>query len=230
MTELKPLTARRLRDLEASLYSAGRPLSNEDVKKVIGTRSDNVSHKIIQLICKIFKRRDCALEVVKLDDGRVTMQLKPYYEKMVQQYNEKPLLSRGPLRTLSYIAYHQPVLQKNVIDARGSHIYGHLKEMESMGLINRERTEDRSYMITTTPYYSDYFGFSHHPERSKIQLKQIFKELKIPEMENDENQFTGNIDSLNSLDELDEGSLTNPRDRFSHWLSQYTGSTDNSSH
>lgn len=230
LTDLKPLSVQRIRDLEASLYSAGRPLSNEDVKKIIGTRSDNVSNKMIRLICNKFKRRNCALEVVILEDGRVTMQLKPRYKREVQKYNEKPLLSRGPLKTLSYIAFHQPVLQKTVVDARGTHIYSHLKEMESMGLIHRERTEDRSFIITTTPYYGDYFGFSHHPERSRIQLKQIFNELKLTEMEKDENQFNGRVGGFTNLDELDEGPLADPRNRLSHGLSQYTGSSDNSSH
>ena len=103
--------------------------------------------------------------------------------------------------------------------------------MESMGLINRVRTEDRSYMITTTSFYGDYFGFSHHPERSKIQLKQIFREIKITKLENGdiENLFSGRIEGLDDLDHIDEGALTDSGNRLAHGLSQYPGSTDNGS-
>ena len=137
----------------------------------------------------------------------------------------------GRFRQSQHIAFHQPILQKLVVEARGSHIYGHLKQMEAMGLINRERTEDRSYMITTTSFYGDYFGFSHHPERSKIQLKQIFRELKITKLENGdiENLFGGRIDGLDDLDELDEGFLADSGNRLTNGLSQYPRSSDNGS-
>lgn len=232
MTEQSPLMTRRVRGLEAALYSAGRPLALGEICPVLGTKSDRVAAKVVHVLHHKYRLRGCALEIVILEDGRVEMKLKPSYEEMVQQFNKKPLLKLGPLKTLSYIAFHQPVLQKLVVEARGSHIYGHLKQMEAMGLINRDRTEDRSYMITTTAFYGDYFGFSHHPERSKIQLKQIFRELKITKLENGdiENLFSGRIDGLDDLDHIDEGSLADPGDRLTHGLSQYPRTSDNGSH
>jgi hypothetical protein len=100
-----------------------------------------------------------------------------------------------------------------------------------MGLIHRERTEDRSFTITTTSFYGDYFGFSHNPERSKLQLKQVFRELKLTKMENGaiENLFNGVIEGLDDLDELDEGFLADPGNRLAQGLSQYTGSSNNGS-
>ena len=232
MTEQTPLMTRRVRGLEAALYSAGRPLALEEICPVLGTKSDRVAAKVVHVLHHKYRLRDCALEIVILEDGRVEMKLKPLYEAMVKQFNKKPLLKLGPLKTLSYIAFHQPVLQKLVVEARGSHIYSHFRQMEAMGLINRERTEDRSYMITTTAFYGDYFGFSHHPERSKIQLKQIFRELKITKLENGdiENLFSGRIDGLDDLDSIDEGNLADSGDRLTHGLSQYPRSSDNGSH
>ena len=159
------------------------------------------------------------------------MQLKQKYEDFVNQFNNKPLLKLGPLKTLSYIAFHQPVDQRQVITDRGSHVYSHLRMMENMGLIHRERTEDRSYVITTTPFYSDYFGFSHNPERSKIQLKKIFRELKITKMENGtiENLFSGIIDGLDELDALEEGILADSGNGLAQGSSQYAGSSNNGS-
>ena len=230
MSKREQLMEHRLHDLEAALYSAGRPLTIDEIKPVLRTRSDNVSRKVISSLRKRYTARDRALEVVRLNDGRVAMQLKQEYDDFVKQFNNKPLLKLGPLKTLSYIAFHQPVDQRQVIADRGSHVYSHLRMMDNMGLIHRERTEDRSYIITTTPFYSDYFGFSHNPERSKLQLKKIFRELKITKMENGsiENLFDGVIDGLEELDELEEDVLADAGDRLTEGPSQYAGSSNNS--
>jgi segregation and condensation protein B len=222
---------KRLRDLEAALYSAGRPLSIDEVKPVLKTRSENISKKVITALRKRYSTHNRALEVVRLKDGRVSMQLKEKYDDFVKQFNNKPLLKLGPLKTLSYIAFHQPVDQRQVISDRGTHVYGHLKTMENMGLIHRERTEDRSYMITTTSFYSDYFGFSHNPQRSKVQLKQIFRELQITKLENGaiDSLFNGIIDGLEDLDDLEEASLADSRNGLTQGLPQYPGSSNNGS-
>jgi len=230
MSRKKDLMERRLQDLEAALYSAGRPLSVDEIKPVIKTRSDRVPLKVAAALRKRYDTRNRALEIVRLPDGRVSLQLKESYDDFVKQFNNKPLLKMGPLKTLSYVAFHQPVDQRQVIADRGSHVYSHLRMMENMGLIHRERTEERSFIITTTSFYGDYFGFSHNPERSKIQLKQVFRDLKITKLENGaiENLFNGVIDGLDELDELKE-TLADSGDRLAQGLPQYAGSSDNGS-
>lgn len=203
--------------LEAALYSAGRPLSIEDIKPIVGTRSDKTAKKLIGQLMKRYQNRKGALEVAIHKDRRISLQLKERYDRVVKEFNHKPLLKAGPLRTLSYIAFHQPVDQRQVVADRGAHVYGHLRIMENMGLIKREKTEDRSFLITTTPFFGDYFGFSHNPGKSKLQLKRIFKELKITKLEN------GN--GFNVFDEEDDlEELTDTGNGFPEGLSQYTGS------
>jgi len=231
MTRALDLLERRLGDLEAALYSAGRPLSIDEIKPVLRTRSENVSRKVVTALRKRYTTRNRALEVVRLKDGRVSMQLKDRYDDFVKQFNNKPLLKLGPLKTLSYIAFHQPVDQRQVVSDRGTHVYGHLRMMENMGLIHRERTDDRSYMITTTSFYSDYFGFSHNPERSKVQLKQIFRELQITKLENGmlDNLFSGIIDGLEELDDVEKENLADSGNGLAQRLSQYASSSNNGS-
>jgi segregation and condensation protein B len=222
MNNLEALLERRLHALESALYAAGRPLTIGEIKPILRTRSDNVSRKVITVLENRYNIRNRALEIVHLKDGRVSMQLKLVYDDFVKQFNNKPLLKLGPLKTLSYIAFHQPVDQRQVIADRGSHVYRHLRMMENMGLIKRDRTEDRSYIITTTPFYGDYFGFSHNPERSRLQLKQVFRELKITKMENGsiDNLFDGIIEGLDELDELKEDGLTDSGDGLTQGLPQ----------
>ena len=114
MSRQEALIERRLRDLEAVLYSAGRPLNINEIKPVLKTKSDKVVKKITAILGSKFNARNRALEVINLNDGRVTLQLKERYDKFVKQYNNKPLLKLGPLKTLSYIAFHQPVDQRTL--------------------------------------------------------------------------------------------------------------------
>jgi segregation and condensation protein B len=63
-----------------------------------------------------------------------------------------------------------------VIDVRGEHAYGHLKELEDQGLIVRERV-GKSRMIRTTEFFADYFGLSHDLRTMKRKLKSSFEDF-----------------------------------------------------
>lgn len=215
----------KLCSLEAALYSAGRPLNVDDLKSVVGSRSEKTVRKIVGLLYQKYRKRGGALEISTHGDGRVSMQLKESYEDMVKQFSNRPLLSVGPLKTLSYIAFHQPVDQRQVIADRGTHVYGQLRMMESMGLIHRERSEDRSFTITTTPFFGDYFGFSQSPDKSKIELKKIFRELKITKLENGSLNGVDNLFEEEEVKEVgDVGSfLADTGNRLAEGLPEYPG-------
>jgi segregation and condensation protein B len=114
-----------------------------------------------------------SLEILELEDERFVMQLKREYSPRVQRLAVRPLLTPGPLKTLSYIAYRQPVSQRQVITVRGNHVYAHLRQLEELGLISRQRT-GRTKILRTTHFFADYFGFSHDPRALKRQIKKVF--------------------------------------------------------
>ena len=215
----------RLCSLEAALYSAGRPLELGDLKSVVGSTSERTVKKLVGQLAQRVARRGGALEVATHSDGRVSLQLRESFDDMVKQFNHRPLLSAGPLRTLSYIAFHQPVDQRQVIADRGTHVYGSLRMMESMGLIHRERTEDRSFVITTTAFFGDYFGFSHSPDKIRMELKRVFRELKIHKLEN--GGLNGFEDLLRDDEEGDlkdvESFLADSGGRLAQGLPEYPG-------
>ena len=162
--------------IEAALYVAGRPLDLKTLSSLIKPRSKKKAEKLAETLRKEYMKRDTALEILKLDDKRFVLQLKPEYTPHVRRLSLRPLLPMGPLKTLSYVAYRQPVLQSQVIDVRGEHAYGHLKELEDQGLIVRERV-GKSRMIRTTEFFADYFGLSHDLRTMKRQLKSAFEDF-----------------------------------------------------
>jgi len=166
---------RRLALVEAALYVAGRPLDLNELCWVLHTRSKKRTAKIVTLLMQEYAAKNTALEVLALKDERYVLQLKADFTPLVKKFVNRPLLSSGPLKTLSYIAYRQPISQKRVIDVRGQHAYGHIKLLKDMGLIATERN-GRSMNLRTTDYFADYFGLTQDTASMKRELKRIFGE------------------------------------------------------
>jgi segregation and condensation protein B len=174
--------AQKLTLLEAGLYVAGRPLDLKTLGSVVGTRSKRKVRKLAKALVVDYKSRITAIEVLELEGERFVMQLKPEYTSKVRRLATRPLLSAGPLKTLSYIAFRQPVPQVQVIDVRGHHAYSHLRQLEEMELIIREGA-GRKKLIRTTQFFADFFGLSHDLRAMKRQLKNVFEDFVKPETE-----------------------------------------------
>ena len=172
--------------LEAALYVAGRPLDLKTLGRLIGTRSKRKVKRLAKALMEEYRNRDTALEILELEGERFVLQLKAEYTPKVRRLATRPLLSSGPLKTLSYIAYRQPVPQPQVIDVRGHHAYDHLKQLEGLDLIVRERV-GRKKLIRTTEFFADFFGLSHDLRTMKRQLKGIFEDFVKPELEGEMN-------------------------------------------
>ncbi|MGQ9641359.1 MAG: SMC-Scp complex subunit ScpB [Candidatus Bathycorpusculaceae bacterium] len=162
--------------LEAALYVAGRPLNINELCSVLKTRSKNKVKKLVKMLMREYINRKTAIEILELKDERYVLQLKAEFTPLVRKLVNRPLLSIGPLKTLSYIAYRQPVSQKRVIEVRGHHAYGHIKLLKEMGLVASERSE-RSTVLRTTEYFADYFGLSHDTAVMKKELKHVFEDF-----------------------------------------------------
>lgn len=172
--------------VEAALYVSGRPLDINELCSVLKTRSKNRTKRVMQELMLEYANRKTALEILELKDERYVLQLRADFTPYVRRFVNRPLLSVGPLKTLSYIAYRQPVSQKRVIDVRGHHAYNHIKILREMGLVGSERS-GRSMVLRTTEYFADYFGLSQDTSSMKRELKHVFEELpkqEKPEIEN----------------------------------------------
>ncbi len=101
----------KLAELEAILYAASRPMELTDIVSRLRLENEVEADHLVDELIQVYIEDDSALEIRKLPQDKVVLQLKPDFTKQAGRYSLKPLLSEGPLRTLSYIAYHQPVEQ-----------------------------------------------------------------------------------------------------------------------
>ncbi|NLF87393.1 SMC-Scp complex subunit ScpB [Candidatus Bathyarchaeota archaeon] len=162
-----------LNALEAALYVAGRPLDINEMCQAVGSRSKKRVIGYAETLMEQYKARNSPMEILALKDERYVLQVKAEYTPLVKKLVNRPLLSSGPLKTLSYVAYRQPITQKRVIEVRGQHAYGHIKMLKDMGLIMTERS-GRSLALRTTDYFADYFGLTQDTSTLKRDLRRIF--------------------------------------------------------
>ena len=160
--------------IEAALYSAGRPLSIEELIKASGTESRPKTLNLLNSIMKKAKSAFKAIEVVTLPDGSYVFQLKPEYSATIRRYASKPILQKATLKTLSYIAYMQPISSKQLVETRGTGVYSHLKELRQLDYIQHENV-GRLKIYNTTTKFKKYFGI----EGDSDSLKQkLFKRVR----------------------------------------------------
>ena len=160
--------------LESALYSAGRPLTLEELIKASGTESRQKTTVTLDSIIKKMKNVFKAIEVVILPDGSYVFQLKPEYSSSVRKYASKPLLSRATQKTLSYIALEQPISSKQLLEVRGSGVYAQLKELRQLNFIEHQSV-GRLRIYSTTEKFQKYFGI----EGDVTALKQkLFKKIR----------------------------------------------------
>ena len=182
---MKEATAR----IEAALYSAGRPLRIEDIIRASGTESKIKTLELLNEIIKKTKNAFIALEIAILPDGSYVMQLKPEYSSTVKRYASKPVLPNATLKTLSYIAYAQPIASKQLVETRGSGVYAHLKELRQLDYITHQNV-GRLKIYTTTEKFQKYFGIQGDVEDLKSRLFSKVRKTASRGVENNISQIT----------------------------------------
>jgi segregation and condensation protein B len=164
--------------VEAALYVTGRPIDLKTLGSVVGFRSEDKTRELARLVKEKYGTDGSCLEVLELSDGRFVMQLKPQYVKHVKKLASRQLLTSGPMKTLSFIAYRQPIPQSYVAKVRGNLAYSHVKQLRETGLI-AEQALGRTKVLSTTPNFADYFNLSHDLPMMKKQLEKMFQSIRM---------------------------------------------------
>ncbi len=145
--------------IEAALYSAGRPLSVDELIKASGTNSKEKTLRVVNELVKKTKTTFKAIEIAQQEDGTYVFQLRPEYTPLVRRFAQHPLIPSAALKTLSYIAYEQPVTSKRLVQIRGSQVYSHVRILEQLQFVEHENL-GRLKVYRTTPKFQNYFGIT----------------------------------------------------------------------
>lgn len=166
--------------VEAALFSAGRAVAIEEIQEATSLKKREIEEALNNLMEEYNKRLqkgETSLEIAKAGEKyamQVSARYAEYGKKLAKMEVPKKLL-----KTLSLIAYYQPIKQSEIKGMIGSIIYEHIKELKNLGLVKTKKS-GRTYIIETTNYFYEYFGFD---TTNKEKIKEYLVK-KIGEREN----------------------------------------------
>jgi segregation and condensation protein B len=166
--------------VESVLFSASKPVSINDIKESTGLKPKKIKDTIEGLIedYNIQRKKETSMEIVKAG-SKYAMQLKKKYFDQSMMVS-KPEIESDILKTLTLIAFHQPIKQSNLRRLAGTKIYDHVDQLSSLKLIYSKK-HGSTEMLTTTKLFPEYFGInSTKPEEIRdFLLKKVAKNASV---------------------------------------------------
>ncbi len=156
--------------VEAILFAAGRPLSVKEITDALGLADYRPVLKAVRTLETTYRNRQSALEVRKVGD-RYALQLEERYVPTVHSVTPVEMAPRT-LKTLTLVAYHQPILQSVLVRMIGDVAYEEVQHLRTVGLVRTE-PKGSTLELTTTRRFAEYFGIaSTRPEEIRKFLEQ----------------------------------------------------------
>ena len=168
---------KKLALLEAVLFTTSEPLSVEKLSKYVRSNKERIE-EMISVLKEKYSKPDFGVMISEIGGYRLVV--KPDFLENVSNLTPHADLSRGLLRVLAIIAYHEPIKQSDIVKVIGNRTYEYVKELEERGLVSVEK-KSRTKILKTTSHFEEYFGTKKH------MLKEEFeKEIKKEEVSKEE--------------------------------------------
>jgi len=152
--------------LEAILFTTSEPVSLDNIQKIMKLRRD-IIEKMLHRLEDRYSKEDFGIRLSSI--GGYKLVVKDEFANSVSNLTPHSDMSRGLLRVLSIIAYHEPINQSDIVKIVGNRTYEYIKELEDKGLVKTEK-KSRTKIISTTPHFEEYFGAKKH------EIKKEFEE------------------------------------------------------
>lgn len=155
--------------IEAALFSAGRPITLDELCEATELQRHDVKRAVKELIQE-YKARESALTVTETG-GTFALEVRAPYARFTMKLADQEI-AKPTLKTLAIIAYHQPIQQSRLKLMVGHRVYEDVAVLREMGLIT-SRPEGRSFTLRTTSRFPEYFGVDPDPAKIKEHLAKL---------------------------------------------------------
>ncbi len=162
--------------IEAALFVSTDPIDIGELSRISGLKTNNVK-KAVKGLMKTYSEMGSALEIRKIGDDQYFMQAKDSFAAPLVDL-VKPAVGDEVLKTLSMIALRQPVVQSDLVKARGSSVYQQVKELIGKEFITAEPL-GRTKELRTTRKFADYFGLSDDLVELKKRVAEMLRSEPI---------------------------------------------------
>ena len=156
--------------VEALLFCSGRSLSCSELLAQSSLGEEEVLGALEGLRGQYRRRRGNALQIVEVG-GRWSMEVDPRLSSYL------PSELRGDIperlqRAAALIAYHQPMMQSDLVSMMGPIAYDYVRSLARLGLVDRRR-KGNSRRLQTTRYFAERFQCPHtEPKKVKEWFRQ----------------------------------------------------------
>ncbi len=163
--------------VEAALFSSAEGLRISIIAEKTGFPEEEIRVALHDLR-KDYDDRNSAIVIAKIGN-EFRMMLRSDYTDYTGTF-AKAEMAGGVMRTLSTIAYHQPILQSKLVDVRGPRAYEDVQKLLDMGFITAKK-QGQTKELTTTNHFAEYFGIG---STRKADIRQwIESQAKNPKPE-----------------------------------------------
>ena len=139
---------------EAALFSASHPLRVRDIADRTNL-SDATVRTMLKELKAEYDERGSAMRISKIGPDYV-MRLRDEYVDYSDKFTDAEI-SKGMMKTLVAIAYHQPIMQSELSKKIGSRVYDDVPGLVEKGFVNAKKV-GVSKELTTTKRFMEYFG------------------------------------------------------------------------
>ena len=156
--------------VEALLFASGKPLTVAEIGSALGVEDYRPVQAAVRQLSETYDGRQTSLEVRRVGDG-YALKLRDEFVETAEPITPLEIPART-LRTLTLIAYHQPVRQSVVARMVGDSAYEEVQRLRDLGFVNAS-PKGATLELRTTRQFSEYFGMaSSRPEDIRRVLEQ----------------------------------------------------------
>jgi len=169
--------------VEALIFASDKPITLEQIKKVLGNLDNASINKIIAELKDEYVSQNRGIRIVEIAGGfqMITCtNFAPFLKKLFKtRYSDK--LSKPALESLAIIAYKQPLTKAEIESLRNVNVDGVMKSLLDKNLIRicgRKKLPGRPFVFGTTREFLEHFGLKSLQDLPKIEDFTVMAEQK----------------------------------------------------
>ena len=140
--------------VEAVLFAVGKEISSERIASLCSLEIPQVE-AIMQALSSRYSQLDNSLQIIKKENGW-KLTVRDHYVPLVSSLVSNTELERPLMETLAVIAWRYPIMQSEVVKLRNAKAYDHMKQLEEMGFVMKEKY-GRTFKVKLTKKFFEYF-------------------------------------------------------------------------
>lgn len=169
--------------IEALIFASDKPVTIEQIKKVLGDLDTASVCKSIDELKTEYETQNRGLRLIEIAGGFQMIAsgaFAPFLKKLFK-YRFSDKLSKPALESLAIIAYKQPLTKAEIESLRNVNVDGVMKSLLDKNLIRicgRKKIPGRPFVFGTTRQFLEHFGLKSLDELPKMdEFSTMAKEI-----------------------------------------------------